>query len=185
MTSPVVPLGRVLLAFALLGAGVVNLGQVRGVLPAAQGWLALAVGTGELVAAVVVLRGGPGRRGARDALATAAIGLLAGVSVLGVLLAYAPGGHLGAAAAAAAALQLVAAGGVGATVRRAHPAGSARVPAVRRPGPALALLFVGAIAVSTVTTAGLTDTAAGEHAVPHGEHHLPDLPGLEQHHHGG
>ncbi|WP_166845625.1 hypothetical protein [Isoptericola sp. BMS4] len=188
-----VPLARPLLAFTVLGAGIVGLGMARGALPAAQGWLALVTGAVELVAAVVALRGVP-RRAATDAATLAAAGTLAGAGVLGVVLAFAPGGRFGAAAAAAAGLQLAAAAGLGALGRHraarhrspaAQPRGRASVAgAVRRPGPALVILFAGAVAVSTVATAGLADTEAGAHAVPHGEHHLPDLPGLPAHHHG-
>ncbi|MFE6969142.1 hypothetical protein [Isoptericola sp. NPDC057653] len=184
-----VPLGRTLLAFALLGAGVVNLGLVRGVLPAPQGWLALLAGAAELVAALGVLRGVGPRRLPADALARAAVAALTAGSVAGVLVAFAPGGHFGAAAAAVTALQLAAAAAVGVLTRprRVVPDGAptdrGRVRA-RRPTAALAVLFAGAVAVSTVTSAGLTDTEAGARAVPHSEHHLPDLPGLEGHHHG-
>jgi len=186
MTSSA-PVTRVLVAFALLGAGIVNLGLVRGALPGLLGWLALVLGTAELVAALLTLRGTrPRRVGSRaDDVARAAVGVLVAASVLGVALALA-GGHVGAAIAAAAALQLAAAGVVGATTRRrgddpAAPSTSRRP----RPATALAMLFTGALVVSTVTTAGLTDTEAGARAVPHSEHHLPDLSGLELHHHGG
>ncbi|GAA1715440.1 hypothetical protein GCM10009809_09470 [Isoptericola hypogeus] len=192
MTGPQ-PLARVLVAFALVGAGLVDLGLVRGTFPHPQAVLALVVGAVELVAAVLVLRAVPWRTTSTTVLVQASVGGLVAVSVLGILLALAPGGHFGAAAAAAAALQLAAAATVGA-MTRPRPSGPDR-PAPghgttthgrqpRRAGASLALLFVGAVVVSTITTAGLADTEAGARAVPHGEHHLPGLPGLEQHHHG-
>ena len=191
--SRTAPVTRMLVAFTLVGAGLVNLGLVRGAFPHPQGLLALLAGAAELVAAVLVLRGTAVRGVSRAALGRAAVGGLAVLSVLGMVLGVAQGAHVGAAAAAAA-LQLAAAAVVGATTRP-RPAGdpspdrSRDVRAVgaarrRRPAVSLAILFAGAVAVSTVASAGLADTEAGDRAVPHSEHHLPDLPGLEGHHHG-
>ncbi|MEU2199849.1 hypothetical protein [Isoptericola sp. NPDC019482] len=190
------PLTRLLVAFALVGAGLVNLGLVRGAFPQPSGVFSLGVGATELVAAVLVLRGTAMRGADRPMSARLAVGALAVTSVLGIALGVARGTHIGAAAAAAA-LQLAAACVVGATMRPARDGwgaggtdGLRRPPATTttgrrsRPAASLAILFVGAVAVSTVASAGLTDTEAGTQAVPHGEHHLPDLPGLEGHHHG-
>ena len=176
--TPSVPVSHVLVAFTVMGAGLVNLGMVTGTLPGPQGVLALGAGAVETVVAVLVLRS-PSAGGSVTVVRTT-VGLLVGASVLGLALSLAPGGRFGAAPAAAAVLQLAAAGATGAT-NRPRPAEPAPR---RRPARALALQFAGAVVVATVTTAGLTDTAAGDRAVPHGEHHLPDLPGLDEHHHG-
>jgi len=185
---------RILVAFTLVGAGLVNLGLVRGAFPHPQGALALVAGATELVAAVLVLRGTEVRGVSRTALGRAAVGGLAVASVLGMVLGVAQGAHLGAAAAAAA-LQLAAAAAVGATTRPRDGGAAPAEPSQegahavvtgrrRRPAVSLAILFAGAVAVSTVASAGLADTEAGDRAVPHSEHHLPDLPRLEGHHHG-
>ncbi|MFC7879740.1 hypothetical protein [Isoptericola sp. NPDC057391] len=185
------PLARLLVAFALVGAGLVNLGLVRGALPRPHGVFSLVVGATEIVVAVLVLRGTAIRGADPAVLARLAVGALAVTSVLGIAMGVTQGIHIGAAAAAAA-LQLAAACVVGATARPGQgrpdadrPDGSRTAPAAttagRRPRAAvsLAILFVGAVAVSTVASAGLTDTEAGARAVPHGQHQLP---GLESHH---
>ena len=174
------PLARLLVAFALVGAGLINVGLVRGAFPRPAGVLSLVVGAAELAVAVLVLRGTTVRGADPALLGRVVVGALAVVSVLGIALGVARGTHVGAAAAAAV-LQLAVAGTVGATTLpgRGGPDGRRTRPAV-----SLAILFAGALAVSTVTSAGLTDTEAGARAVPHGEHHLPDLPGLEGHRHG-
>ncbi|MFD6136885.1 hypothetical protein [Isoptericola sp. NPDC060257] len=190
------PLARLLVAFALVGAGLVNMGLVRGAFPRPHGVFSLVVGAAELVVAVLVLRGTATRGADPAVLARVAVGALAVTSVLGIAMAVAEGTHVGAATAAAS-LQLAAACVVGATARPARGRPGADRPDRSRTGPAataagrrpraavsLAILFVGAVAVSTVASAGLTDTEAGARAVPHGQHHLPDLPGLEGHHHG-
>ncbi|MFE5336348.1 hypothetical protein ACFQ8E_10590 [Isoptericola sp. NPDC056573] len=187
MTAIAAP-GRILVAFTLLGAGLVNLGAARSTLPRPQGLLALVAGVAELVVALLVLRGVV-PRGARQAAAGWGVGVLAVVSVVGLALAVAPGGHFGAAAVAAATLQLAGAATIGATTRPRDAAPEPAADGTRRPhrgGPAMTLagLFAGALLVATATTAGLTDTDAGAVAVPHGDHHLPDLPGLPEHHHG-
>jgi FtsH-binding integral membrane protein len=179
------PVARTLVAFALVGAGLVNLGLVRGAFPRPPGMFWLVVGAAELVVAVLVLRGATARGADPAVLGRLAVGALAVASVLGIALGVAQGTHVGAAAAAAA-LQLTAAGVVGATTR---PDGFRRTRGAaaagrRRPAVSVAILFVGAVGVSAVASAGLTDTEAGARAVPHGEHRLPDLPGLEGHHHG-
>ncbi|MFC8599106.1 MULTISPECIES: hypothetical protein [unclassified Isoptericola] len=192
------PPARILVAFTLLGAGLVNLGSARGALARPQGVFALVLGAVELVAALLLLRGVTPGRADPAVLARVGVGLLMVASVLGLALAVAPGGHLGAAAASAAALQLAGAATVGAATRPRPEAAVAPAapPAAgsgsddggagrRRPAGSLAVLFVGAVLVSTATTAGLTDTEAGAVAVPHSEHHLPDLSGLQGHHHGG
>ncbi|SKC48155.1 hypothetical protein [Krasilnikoviella flava] len=193
--SPTAPVSRTLVAFALVGAGLVQLGLVRGAFPRPQGLLALVVGTAELVVAVLVLRGATVRGADPAVLGRIGLGALAVASVLGIALGVAQGSHV-VAAIAAAALQLTAAAVVGATtqpgpVRPAtdgadgsrEASGATGVGRRGRPAVSLALLFVGAVAVSAVATAGLADTEAGARAVPHGEHRLPDLPGLEGHRH--
>lgn len=181
--SRTAPLARLLVAFALVGAGLINVGLVRGAFPRPAGVFSLVVGATELAAAVLVLRGTTIRGADPALLGRVAVGALAVVSVLGLALGVARGTHVGAAAAAAT-LQIAVAGTVGATTRpgRGRPHGRRTRPAV-----SLAILVAGALAVSTVTSAGLTDTEAGAQAVPHGEHDLPDLPGLpglEGHRHG-
>jgi hypothetical protein len=185
-------LPRVLLAFGLLGAGLVNLGLVRGTFPTPAGVLALLLGTAEVVGAVLVLARSRPDPAHGAAAPRVAIGGLVAASAAQVALAVAPGNPLGTAVAAAATLQLAAAGAVGvvdrqradglpATPGSASPPAPRADPPRRRPAAALAVLFAGAFAVSTVTTVGLSATAAGEHAVPHGEHDLPNLPGRHGH----
>lgn len=179
------PVLRVLLGFSLLGAGIVNLGLVRGTFPAPAGVLALVLGAAETAAALPTLAGTAPRRASPTALGRLAVGSLVLASVAQAALAVAPGATLGPAVTATAALQLAAAGAVGILTRSAPP-GVTRTRAgahpERRSAVSLGALFLGAVAISTVATFGLSGTEAAEHAVPHGEHHLSDLPGLHQHH---
>jgi len=182
----------VLAGFALLGAGIVNLGLVRGTFPAPAGLLALALGAAETAGAVLLLAGYRPRAVRPTGLGRTAVGVLVVAAAGQVALAVSGGSTLGPAVTAAAALQLAAAGCVGVLSRPGSPApGRAPAPDVRTaPSPdhpgrrtagSLAALLAGALAVASVATFGLSATAAGEHAVPHGEHHLPDLPGAHGH----
>jgi hypothetical protein len=181
------PLLRVLLGFGLLGAGVVNLGLVRGTFPAPAGVLALVLGVTEVVAALPTLAGAAPRRWSPTALGRIAVGALVLASVAQAALAVAPGATLGPAVTATAALQLAGAGAVGVLTRTAPGAPSAVATSrsaldtahdhhpVRSSAASLGALFVGAVVVATVATFGLSATEAAEHAVPHDQHHLPDL----------
>ncbi|MFE6237427.1 hypothetical protein [Cellulosimicrobium sp. NPDC057862] len=178
MTSPV-PTRRVGAALALLGAGIVDLGLVRGGFPAPSGLLALATGTTELVAALVLLARGP-RPGRPAAVPRLGIALLLGATVAGVAAPVASGVPLSAGAAAAAVLRVATA------CVLARPA---RVPADDAParaGARLVALFSVAVVVSAVATFGLGGTDAAQHAVPHGAHlpALGNLPGHGAGHHG-
>ncbi|MFH6690056.1 hypothetical protein QVL82_14675, partial [Cellulosimicrobium funkei] len=82
MTTPV-PTRRVGAALALLGAGIVDLGLVRGAFPAPSGLLALATGAGELVVALVLLARGP-RPGRATAVPRVGIALLLVATVAGM-----------------------------------------------------------------------------------------------------
>jgi len=193
--SPRAPLLRVLAGFALLGAGIVNLGLVRGTFPAPAGLLALALGAAETTGAVLLLAGYRPRAVRPTGLGRTAVGVLIVAAAGQVALAVSGGSTLGPAVTAAAALQLAAAGCVGVlsrptgspeTVRRASaPDAAGAAPSPDHPGRrtavSLAALLAGALAVASVATFGLSATAAGEHAVPHGEHRLPDLPGTHRH----
>jgi hypothetical protein len=80
-----------------------------------------------------------------------------------------PGGSprsLDGTALSAAVLELVILGCVGWLGRRTFRPGD-HPPAV---GPLLLVTFTAAIVVAAITTPGLAATAAGQHAVPHGEH---------------
>lgn len=172
------PVLRVLLGFGLLGAGIVNLGLVRGTFPAPAGVLALVLGVAEVAAALLTLAGtAPGRPGPT---ALGRLGLVALVlaSVAQAALAVAPGSTLGPTVTATTALQLAGAGAIGVLTRNPPD----RAPSSPPRAASLGTLFVGAVVVATVATFGLSATEAAEHAVPHGEHHLPDLPGLHRHH---
>ncbi|MBD5786747.1 hypothetical protein IF650_11220 [Cellulosimicrobium terreum] len=178
-TPQATPLLRVLVGFALLGAGIVNLGSVRGTFPAPAGILALMLGAVETGGSLLVLAGTRPRAVGITLLGRAAIGTLVLGSVVQAALAVSGGATLGAPVVATTALQLASAGAIGVLTRSApSPAG----PAARGAGTTVAALFVGAIVVASVTTFGLTGTQAAENAVPHGEHGLPSLPGLHQHH---
>ncbi|OLT49427.1 hypothetical protein [Cellulosimicrobium sp. CUA-896] len=200
--SPPPPVLRVLLGFGLLGAGIVNLGLVRGTFPAPAGLLALALGLVEVPAALATIAGTAPRTPRPAVLGRAAVGALVVGSVAQAALAVAPGTTLGPTVTAATALQLAGAGTIGVLTRSSAPgpAADAPPPSASSPSPAgaphggagrprpalgsaasLGVLFVGAVAVATVTTFGLSGTEAAEHAVPHSEHHLPDLPGLHHH----
>ncbi|WP_454041301.1 hypothetical protein [Cellulosimicrobium sp. Marseille-Q8652] len=201
------PLLRALVGFTLLGAGVVNLGLVRGTFPAPSGFLALGLGVTEVVTALLALADSRPRGLGPTTLGRVGVGALVAGSVAQAALAVSGGGTLGPTVAAASALQLVGAGMLGVLTRAVAPgrdgtpvpdgpAGSQRPggpgagTAVRasaaagglRTAGALAALFAGAILVSTVATFGLGATEAGEHAVPHGDHRPPRLPGLHGHH---
>ncbi|MFC8922261.1 hypothetical protein [Cellulosimicrobium sp. NPDC057127] len=184
------PLLRVLLGFSLLGAGIVNLGLVRGTFPAPAGVLALMLGAAETAAALPTLAGTAPRRASPTALGRLAVGSLVLASVAQAAFAVAPGATLGPAVTATAALQLAAAGAVGILTRSAPPGAATTtaqsVDVAPHPGrhstASLGALFLGAVLISTVATFGLSGTEAAEHAVPHGQHHLPDIPGLHQHH---
>jgi hypothetical protein len=188
------PVLRVLLGFALLGAGVVNLGLVRGTFPAPAGVLALVLGMAEVVTALPTLAGNAPRRARTSTLGRLAVGALVLASVAQAALAVAPGATLGPAVTATAALQLAGAGAIGVLTRTspaAPPSGATATGAaeaarveqtarsaahpVRSSAATLGALFVGAVVVSTVATFGLSATEAAEHAVPHDQHHLPDL----------
>ncbi|WP_043659488.1 hypothetical protein, partial [Cellulosimicrobium cellulans] len=104
MTTPV-PTRRVGAALALLGAGIVDLGLVRGAFPAPSGLLALATGAGELVIALVLLARGP-RPGRPTAVPHVGIALLLVATVAGMAVPVASGVPLSAGAAAAAALRV-------------------------------------------------------------------------------
>ncbi|MFE9231739.1 hypothetical protein [Cellulosimicrobium funkei] len=179
MTTPV-PARRVGAALALLGAGIVDLGLVRGAFPAPSGLLALATGAGELVVVLVLLARGP-RPGRTTAVPRAGIALLLVATVAGVAVPVASGVPLSAGAAAAAALRVATA------CVLARPA---RVPAGGPPpraGARLVALFSVSVVVAAVATFGLGGTDAARHAVPHGSHlpALGHLPGHGAGHDGG
>ncbi|WP_435738755.1 hypothetical protein V5D56_09310 [Cellulosimicrobium sp. PMB13] len=199
------PLLRALVGFALLGAGVVNLGLVRGTFPAPAGFLALGLGVTEVVTALLALADARPRGLGPTTLGRVGIGALVAGSVAQAALAVSGGGTLGPTVTAASVLQLAGAGMLGVLTRAAsgrdgtsvpdgpsgsqHPGGPGADTAARsgpagglRTAGALAALFAGAILVSTVATFGLGATEAGEHAVPHGDHRPPRPPGLHGHH---
>lgn len=78
-----------------------------------------------------------------------------------------------------AALELILLGCVGWLARQSPSPGDRR-PA---PGPLLMATFAAALTVATITTPGLAGTAAGQHAVPHGEHVSTNLNPPGGHHH--
>jgi hypothetical protein len=82
----------------------------------------------------------------------------------------------------AAALELILLGAVGWLNRRTTlPTGPAMVgPSA---GPLLIVTFAAALLVAAITTPGLAATAAGEQAVPHGEHGSPHISPPSGHHH--
>ncbi|MBD8080546.1 hypothetical protein [Cellulosimicrobium arenosum] len=173
------PLLRVLVGFALLGAGIVNLGLSRGTLPATGGLVALGLGTIEIPCALLTLADRRPRRLGAQALGRVAVGLLVVGSITQAALTVLGGQTLGSAVTAVAALQIAGAGTIGVLTR--PELGSRPLPA-RRATTTVGALFVAAVVVATVTTFGLSGTEAAEHAVPHGDHHLPDLPGLHVRH---
>ncbi|UUL75425.1 hypothetical protein NG819_14580 [Pseudarthrobacter sp. Fe7] len=84
------------------------------------------------------------------------------------------------AALSAAALELILLACVGWLARQSRP--DKRRPAA---GPLLMATFAGAVAVAAIASPGLAATAAGQHAVPHGEHvnTTPKLNPPASHHH--
>ncbi len=179
MTAPV-PTRRAGAALALLGAGIVDLGLVRGAFPAPAGLLALATGAAELSAALVLLARGP-RPGRPTAVPRVGIALLLVATVAGVVVPVTSGVPLSAGATAAAALRVATA------CVLARPA---RVPAdgpPARAGARLVALFSVSVVVAAVATFGLGGTDAAQRAVPHGSHlpALGHLPGHGPGHDGG
>lgn len=131
------PLLRVLVGFALLGAGIVNLGLVRGTFPEPAGFLALGLGAAEVGTALLALADAPSRRLGTTTLGRVGIGALAAGSVAQAALAVSGGGRLGPTVTAAAALQLAGAGMLGVLTRTAPatPGRDVASAAAEPPGP--------------------------------------------------
>jgi hypothetical protein len=181
---------RMLSAFAGLGAGTLSFGISSTLLASAgspwswAGVLAAAAwGIALTVWAVQSLR-------FRTPIWSGAVVRLVPVAVLAHLAAVihglgwvpAPARTLDLAALSALALELVLLASAGWLARngllRSGP--PAVAPAAGRLLPAL---FAAALAVAAITTPGLAATAAGQHAVPHGEHGSPDIQGPAGHRH--
>jgi len=175
---------RLFAGFAGFGAGAVNLALSSSLLAepagggtplqAASGILAGLWGTGLILAAVLSLYrarvpAGPGW----FALLAAA----AGIHAAALLLSRGPASSLNISHLAALLLTLMIVAST-AWLRRqrtGHDDGGA--PAVVRPGVLLLAAFGGAVLVAGIATPGLAASAAGQYAVPHGQHGEPAVPG--------
>ncbi|WP_265520614.1 hypothetical protein [Oerskovia flava] len=162
-------------AFAVLGAGLVNLAVAAGDLTSAAGAWGAALGLAEVLWAIVALR----RTG--PAILRVTLGSLLAVSAPAAFSTPPASGPAGTAVIAVVALQVLGAVLVARWLRReTEPAPDHAAPATTdRTGRRVLALFAAAVLVATLTTAGLADTQAGEHAVPHDQHRLP---GLGTHH---
>ena len=181
---------RVLAAFAGLGAGILSFGISSTLLTSTAGpWTitgpvaATAWGAALMVWSVQSLRrGAPAWPGAVVRVVPAAVALHLGAVAHGIWWAGESPPSLNGTALTAAALELILLGAVGWLNRRTTlPAG----PAMVRPaaGPLLIVTFAAALLVAAITTPGLAATAAGEQAVPHGEHGSPHISPPSGHHH--
>ena len=181
--GPVPAVVRLFAGFAGFGAGTVNLaissslfaGTAGAAGPAqfAAGGLAGLWGAGLLAAAVIHLARGtfPGTRTARGALLAAAAvhaaaALFSAPAAAGLTLS-----HL---AALLLTLMIIAAA---AWLRRHGSRASAAGTPGAHPGRLLLAAFAGAVLVAGIATPGLAASAAGQFAVPHGEHGLTPPPG--------
>lgn len=185
-TSTGTPSGVVVTALLGLGAGMLLLAAVPGIARDGEGTGAsvallvavLLLGLAALLWALASLRRGAvllARTVVAASFVTTALGVLAYTVAQPLLLLALPGVRLpGADDYATAALLLLSAFGVVLTTRRAaalEPTGEAAVPP--RAGRRLLALAAGAAVVGALVTPGLAASAAGDYAVPHGEHGSP------------
>ncbi|MBT2566235.1 hypothetical protein J7I84_06935 [Arthrobacter sp. ISL-85] len=188
---PVLPEAVTILAgFAGIGAGTLSFGISSTLLSASLtpgtitgAGVTVLWGIGLMVWAVQSLRRGS-PAWFRAVLRTVPVAVVLHLAAVAVGI-WAPGPaprFLDGAALSAAALELMILGSVGWLARQPTP-GAGPAPVQPAPGPLLAAIFAAALIVATITTPGLAATAAGDHAVPHGEHTSAHLSPPTGHHH--
>ncbi|MEW1808481.1 hypothetical protein [Pseudarthrobacter sp. NPDC080039] len=180
----------ILAAFAGLGAGTISFGISSSLLSAAGtpwtiagGTVTLLWGIGLSVWAVQSLRrGSPIRIRAVLRVVPVAVFLHLAAIVNGLWGPNQSPRSLDGSALSAAALELLILASVGWLARQPTSRPS-QAPVQPSAGALLAAIFAAALIVAAITTPGLAATAAGNHAVPHGEHTSPHLSPPTGHHH--
>ncbi|PWD50487.1 hypothetical protein C8046_07300 [Serinibacter arcticus] len=178
------PSGVVVTALLGLGAAVMLLAAVPGVLRDGEGGAAsrvlagivLAVGLAALAWSLLGLRRGivPAPRTAvATAFGVTGVGVLSQTAAQGALLAVLPGARVPAADDYATAALLILTAFAVVLVRRAAMSGSSAAGATPGAGRRLLALAAGATVVGALVTPGLAASAAGASAVPHGTHGTP------------
>ena len=180
----------ILAGFAGIGAGILSFGISSSLLSAAlTPWIITGAGAtvlwgiGLMVWAVQTLRSGsPAWFRAVLRVVPVAVVLHLGAVARGIWATGSAPRSLDGAALSAVALELMVLGSVGWVARQTTSLPGAETV---RPAPwlLLAAMFAAALIVAAVTTPGLAATAAGGHAVPHGEHTSPRLSPPTGHHH--
>lgn len=173
---------RMLAAFAGLGAGMLGFAISSTLLAsAATPWAwavalaAAAWGTALTLWAIQCLRFRPtGWSGLVIRLVPVSVLVHIAAVIHGLWWVPAPDRTLDLAALSALALNLILAGAAGWLARKGY-LGGGPPDVAPAPGRMLPALFAAALAVAVITTPGLSATAAGQHAVPHGQHGSPEI----------
>lgn len=180
---------KILAAFAGLGAATLSFGTSATLLTTTAGPWAIAgtVISGLWGAALTVWAVQSLRNGTpvwpRAVLRVASAGVVLHLAAVAAGIWWTGGSarSLNVTALSAAALELILLGSVGWLDRQTSHPGRQASP---RPtaGRLLMASFIAALTVAAITTPGLAATAAGQHAVPHGEHHTTGTPPAGHHH---
>ncbi|GAC1449519.1 MAG: hypothetical protein PVSMB10_01580 [Pseudarthrobacter sp.] len=181
---------KILAAFAGLGAATLSFGTSAALLTTTAGpWtIAGTVVAGLWGAALTVWalqslrKGAPVWTGPVLRVAPAGVFLHLAAVAVGI---WWPGGSprsLNETALSAAALELILLGCVGWLARQTSHPGRPSIPHPTA-GRLLMASFIAALTIAAITAPGLAATAAGQHAVPHGEHHSANSTPPAGHHH--